>query len=303
MTEKCSNNGNRSNQQPQTGVELMKRFTTILLAVALGTCMVSLAVAKDTGNKDVLRLSNAVNDNGEWKVAVHVINDEELAALDIPLRFGQPNENIDLVRVDFAQRVSDWDFTHAQIDNQSKTVILGLISELVNMRPSADMKVSATGNTKIADLVFRVGDGVTPKISTFTTETPGHELTFIYNENVEGKLTVQSVTPEFEGNITFKEGDGAQLPTEYALSQNFPNPFNPSTSFALSLPEASDYAIRVFNITGQQVKSFSGHLEAGVHTIVWDGRNDQGSQVASGVYFYKAEASGFTETRKMMMLK
>jgi hypothetical protein len=273
------------------------------MVLALGTFLVSAAVAKDTGNRDVLRLSNAVYDNGEWKVAVHVINDEELAALDIPLRFGQPNENIDLVRVDFAERVSDWEFTHAQINNQDKTVILGLISELVSMRPNADMKVSASGNTKIADLVFKVGEGVTPNFSTFTTESPGHELTFIYNEMGDGKvLSVVSVQPEFEGTVAFSGGD-AQLPTEYALSQNFPNPFNPSTSFHLSLPEASDYTIRIYNITGQSVKSFAGHLEAGVHTIVWDGRNDQGSSVASGVYFYKAEAKGFSDTRKMMMLK
>jgi hypothetical protein len=265
--------------------------------------MVSLAVAKDTGNKDVLRLSDAVYDKGEWKVAVHVINDEELAALDIPLRFGQPNENIDLVRVDFAERVSDWDFTHAQIDNQAKTVILGLISELVNMRPAADMKVSAQGDTKIADLVFKVGEGVTPQFATFTTQSPGHELTYIYNVMEEGKVkSVETINPEFQGTVAFSNG-GANLPKEFALSQNFPNPFNPSTSFALSLPEASDYSIRVFNITGQLVKSYGGHLEAGVHTIVWDGRNDQGSSVASGVYFYKAEAKGFTETRKMMMLK
>jgi hypothetical protein len=282
----------------------MKRFTTILLVVAWGACMVSLAVAKDTGNRDILRLSDAIHENGEWKVAVHVINDEQLAALDIPLRYGQPNENIDLVRVDFAERVRDWDFTHAQIDNQAKTVILGLISELVNMRASADLKVAGAGSdSKIADLVFKVGDGVTPQFTTFTTESPGHELTFIYNEVSEGnQISVQTIQPEFENQATFK-GDGAQLPTEYALSQNFPNPFNPSTSFALSLPEASDYAVRIFNITGQLVKSFSGHLEAGVHNIVWDGRNDQGSSVASGVYFYKAEARGFTETRKMMMLK
>jgi flagellar hook capping protein FlgD len=280
----------------------MKRLTTILLAVVLGTMLVSWAQAKDTGNRDVLRLSDAVYANGEWKVAVHVINDEQLAALDIPLRFAQPNENIDLVRVDFAQRVADWDFTHAQIDNQAKTVILGLISELVNMRPNADMKVSASGDTKIADLVFKVAEGQKPSFSTFTTQSPGHELTYIYNENVEGTLQVQSVQPEFEANVSFKDG-GEQLPTEYALSQNFPNPFNPSTSFALSLPEASDFSIRIFNITGQMVKAYSGHLEAGVHNIVWDGRNEQGSSVASGVYFYKAEAGAFNETRKMMMLK
>jgi hypothetical protein len=280
----------------------MKRLTTILLALVVGALFASLAIAKDTGNKDVLRLSDAVLQNGEWKVAVHVINDEQLAALDIPIRFAQPNEPVELVRVDFADRVADWDFTHAQIDNQAKTVILGLISELVNMRPNADMKVSASGNTKIADLVFKVSDGHVPQFSTFTTQSPGHELTFIYNQEVEGKLQVQSITPEFEANADFKDG-GAALPTEYALSQNFPNPFNPSTSFALSLPEASDYSLRIFNITGQLVKSFSGHLEAGVHNITWDGRNDQGSSVASGVYFYKAEANGFAETRKMMMLK
>jgi len=280
----------------------MKRLTTILLAVVLGTMFVSLGQAKDTGNKDVLRLSDAEYVNGEWKVAVHVVNDEQLAALDIPLRFAQPNENIDLVRVDFAERVADWDFTHAQIDNQAKTVILGLISELVNMRPNADMKVSASGNTKIADLVFKVGEGQKPSFTTFSTQSPGHELTFIYNQEVEGTLQVQSVQPEFEANVDFKEG-GELLPTEYALSQNFPNPFNPSTSFAISLPEASDYSVRIFNITGQMVKSFSGHLEAGVHNIMWDGRNEQGSSVASGVYFYKAEAGSFSDTRKMMMLK
>jgi len=280
----------------------MKRFTTILLAIAVGAMLVSVASAKDTGNRDVLRLSEAVLEDGEWLVGVHVINDEALAALDIPLRYGQPGDGIELVRVDFANRVADWDFTHAQIDNQAKTVILGLISELVNMRPNADMKVSASGNTKIADLVFRVSDGFEAEFTTFTTKSPGHELTFIYNQEVEGKLQVESITPVFEASeVDFK--GGSLLPEEYALSQNFPNPFNPSTSFTLSLPEASDYSIRVFNITGQMVKSFAGHLEAGNHTITWDGSNEQGSKVASGVYFYKADANQFTETRKMMMLK
>jgi hypothetical protein len=170
------------------------------------------------------------------------------------------------------------------------------------MRPNADMKVSASGNTKIADLVFRVSDGFEAEFTTFTTKSPGHELTFIYNQEVEGKLQVESITPVFEASeIDFK--GGSLLPEEYALSQNFPNPFNPSTNFTLSLPEASDYSIRIFNITGQMVKTYAGHLEAGNHTITWDGSNEQGSKVASGVYFYKADANQFTETRKMMMLK
>lgn len=278
----------------------MKRFTTILLALTVGAMLVSVAQAKDIGSRDVLRLSDAKLENGEWLVAVHVVNDEELAALDIPIRYGQPGQAIELVRVDFAARVADWDFTHAQIDNQAKTVILGLISELVGVRANADMKVAATGNTKIADLVFKVDGDLEPQFETFTTKSPGHELTFIYNQEQDGKLTVMSFTPEFEVDVAFKS---SVLPDDYALSQNFPNPFNPTTSFTLSLPEASDYAIRIFNVAGQLVKTYDGHAEAGVHTITWDGRNNQGSSVASGVYFYKAEANGFTETRKMMMLK
>jgi hypothetical protein len=278
----------------------MKRFTTILLALAVGVSLISLAHASDVGKRDVLRLSDVVLEDGEYKVAVQVYNDEELAALDIPLRFGQPGDPIELVRVEFSDRVADWDFTHAAIDNQNKTVILGLISELMGTRQSADLKVAAEGQAKVADLVFKVDGEFDASFETFTTTRPGHELTFIYNQEVNGKPTVKAIAPDFEADVSFK---GSVLPDEYALSQNFPNPFNPTTNFTLSLPEASDYAIRIFNVAGQLVRSFDGRLEAGIHTITWEGNNNQGAKVASGVYFYKAEANGFTETRKMMMLK
>jgi hypothetical protein len=278
----------------------MKRFTTILLALAVGVSLISLAHASDVGKRDVLRLSDVVLEDGEYKVAVEVFNDEELAALDIPLRFGQPGDPIELIRVDFSDRVADWDFTHAAIDNQNKTVILGLISELMGTRQSADLKVAAEGQAKVADLVFKVDGEFDASFETFTTTRPGHELTFIYNQEVNGKPTVKAIAPDFEADVSFK---GSVLPDEYALSQNFPNPFNPTTNFTLSLPEASDYAIRIFNVAGQLVRSFDGRLEAGIHTITWEGNNNQGAKVASGVYFYKAEANGFTETRKMMMLK
>jgi hypothetical protein len=280
----------------------MKRLTTILLALAVGVLFVSQAVAKDIGKQDILRLSDAVTENGEIKVAVHVINDEALAGLDIPLRFGAPGDAIELLRVDFSDRVVDWDFTHAAIDNQEKTVILGLISELIGVRAGADLKVSASGNTKIADLVFKVDGDFEASFETFTTERPGHELTYIYNrQDADGSFEVVSLAPEFEVDVTFRAGN---LPSSFALSQNFPNPFNPSTSFTLSLPEASDYAVRVFNITGQLVKSFDGHLDAGNHVITWTGDNNQGAQVASGVYFYRAVAGTQLDvTRKMLMLK
>lgn len=90
----------------------------------------------------------------------------------------------------------------------------------------------------------------------------------------------------------------ATLPTEFALFQNYPNPFNPTTTIGFSLPVASDYSLKVYNVAGQLVRSFDGHAEAGNHSIEWDASN-----YSSGVYFYKLEADKFTETKKMVLLK
>jgi len=93
------------------------------------------------------------------------------------------------------------------------------------------------------------------------------------------------------------------LPTAYALHQNFPNPFNPSTSLAIDFPNASKYSLTIYNIAGQVVKTFAGQAEAGTHTIIWDGKDNRGSLVASGVYFYAMEAGEFNAVRKMVLMK
>lgn len=278
----------------------MKQITTIMLAVVVAALGFQSAVASDLGNRDMLRLTDTRLENGEYRVAVEVINDQELAAMDIPLRFGQPGDPIQLDRVEWAARVQDWDFTHAAIDNENKTVIIGLISELVGVRPNANLKAAAASESKVADLVFKVDGDFEADFSTFKTERPGHELTYIYNSGEGENLQVVSFTPEFEVDASFK----GTKPTVYALSQNYPNPFNPSTSFVLSLPEATDYSVRIYNVAGQLVKDFNGHASAaGNVTITWDGKNNRGAQVSSGMYFFRAEANGFEETRKMMMLK
>jgi hypothetical protein len=95
----------------------------------------------------------------------------------------------------------------------------------------------------------------------------------------------------------------ANLPTAFALHQNFPNPFNPSTELAIDVPNKADYALTIYNIAGQVVKTFSGNTEAGTLRIVWDGTNNQGGKVASGVYFYKAQVADKTAVRKMVLMK
>ncbi|MFQ5500028.1 MAG: T9SS type A sorting domain-containing protein, partial [Candidatus Zixiibacteriota bacterium] len=89
-----------------------------------------------------------------------------------------------------------------------------------------------------------------------------------------------------------------ELPTEFALNQNYPNPFNPSTTVSFSLPTASDYDLRIYNVNGQEVATFSGHAEAGIVELEWEASN-----LASGIYFYKLSADNFSDTKKMVLLK
>lgn len=94
------------------------------------------------------------------------------------------------------------------------------------------------------------------------------------------------------------------LPTGLSLKQNYPNPFNPETQIAYSLPEPSFVKLEIYNVTGQRVRTLSeGVASAGDHVILWDGTDDTGSKVASGIYLYRLTASAQVETRKMLMLK
>jgi hypothetical protein len=93
------------------------------------------------------------------------------------------------------------------------------------------------------------------------------------------------------------------LPKDYELSQNFPNPFNPRTRISLSLPGASDWSLSIYNIAGQMVKEYDGYSQAGTISVSWDGTDMNGRNVASGIYIYKASAGEFTATRKMILMK
>ncbi len=94
------------------------------------------------------------------------------------------------------------------------------------------------------------------------------------------------------------------IPTEYTLDQNFPNPFNPTTTIRFALPEAATVSLKVYNIRGQLVRTlFSGIFEAGFHDFLWDATNDNGIKVSSGVYFYEIKTREFIQVKKMLLIE
>ena len=102
---------------------------------------------------------------------------------------------------------------------------------------------------------------------------------------------------------TYAKKPGSNLPLDFALSQNYPNPFNPTTSFVLSLPTASHYQVTIYNLLGEAIRSFEGEAPAGNKVLTWDGVDNEGNPVSSGIYFYKAEAGKFVDKKKMILMR
>jgi murein tripeptide amidase MpaA len=93
-------------------------------------------------------------------------------------------------------------------------------------------------------------------------------------------------------------------PLAFTLGQNHPNPFNPSTVISYQLSVNTKTSLKIYNILGQEIRTLvSGHEAAGLHKVLWDGRDARGQLLSSGVYFYRLTAGGFTQTRKMLMIK
>jgi len=150
--------------------------------------------------------------------------------------------------------------------------------------------------------INQAGDRVLVAAAGATPSREGLPLHIVVDNNANvtlGNLMVnESSVP---GSLALK---GATLPMRCELSNNYPNPFNPVTHISFSLPTKSEVTLSVFNILGQQVKTLaSGAFEAGRHEIVWDGTNEAGEHVTSGIYLYRLEAGDFLETKKMVLLK
>ena len=94
------------------------------------------------------------------------------------------------------------------------------------------------------------------------------------------------------------------LPAKFSLNQNYPNPFNPDTFIPFDLPQGSHVKLRIFNILGQEIRTLKDEFfQTGSYAILWDGKDQRGFSVASGIYIYRLETGKFIQSRKMLLIK
>jgi hypothetical protein len=104
--------------------------------------------------------------------------------------------------------------------------------------------------------------------------------------------------------LTDVKNEPSPVPQEYTLDQNYPNPFNPTTKITYGVKSAVHVMLAIYNVLGQRVRTLADQeMAPGTYVATWDGRNDNGLQMATGVYFYRLEARSFVMTKSMMLLK
>jgi hypothetical protein len=131
---------------------------------------------------------------------------------------------------------------------------------------------------------------------------------------MEGSAWARTGAVTFNGDAGFSQAylaslvitsidENESLPNEFSLSQNFPNPFNPSTTIQYSLVKSGMVSLKVYNVVGQEVVTLvNGHQEAGSYTLTFNAK-EGGASLSNGVYFYRLDAGSFVSIKKLVFMK
>jgi flagellar hook assembly protein FlgD len=104
--------------------------------------------------------------------------------------------------------------------------------------------------------------------------------------------------------VVVKLSEGVNVPAKYALSRNYPNPFNPVTRFTVDLPRATEVEVAVYDLLGRKITSLmNGNQAAGTYNLEWDARDANGVVVPTGMYFLRVSSEEFNASQKIMLMK
>jgi len=114
--------------------------------------------------------------------------------------------------------------------------------------------------------------------------------------------SITTLVGYYDGPVSVEETEA--LPTSYGLAQNYPNPFNPTTTIEFQLPKTTNISVKIYDVLGREVRVLADQpYSAGVHRMNWDGLDNTGRKVATGMYFYRLYSKEFIAVRKCLLIK
>jgi hypothetical protein len=159
---------------------------------------------------------------------------------------------------------------------------------------------SYDGPGKILGIVLTAGSYVTTaQVSIERSSLRNSEGEEIPHSTIGAEVQIDCPTSADGG-----DQETSQNPSTYGLSQNYPNPYNPATQIAYKLPEPGVVSLKIYNIKGELVRTLVNEYKpAGDHIAIWNGKDDAGMEVASGIYLYRIQAGKFADSKKMILMK
>ena len=159
--------------------------------------------------------------------------------------------------------------------------------------------------------VVRANDGIISIASVYNSEKFNGTIALGFKiKSVNSVMNVAMVNAEVAINGVVSAANAAEgitlkaVPTTYTLGQNFPNPFNPTTTIEYSIPNNGHVSLVVYNVAGQKVRTLVNDTQsASFYKVVWDGKNDNGMTVGTGMYFYKLVSGNYSKIVKMTLMK
>lgn len=281
------------------------------LVMALVICIFAFGLvrAQDPGNQDslIVRITEVDTNVDTIYVWLWAVTDDSVFFYNCPLRFDATGDGITYDHATYFTTLLQWDDVFDSF----------LVSEdYLRMVGWGDIggddnpPLQTLGNrVHILNLLFTVDHNVAQDQYVFIDTT---------HDDVNGSLLfglvggVQSFVPSFTaGWIKFGDPEPlgvddevVDIPNDFALNQNYPNPFNPQTNLSFDLPKTQHVSLDVYNILGQHVQTLAnGTFEAGRYSYIWNGKNNNGADVPSGIYFYSLKTDEFTKTNKMMLIR
>lgn len=156
-----------------------------------------------------------------------------------------------------------------------------------------------TGHAAQNSLTQHFGLGSISMVDSIIIQWPSGKRQVLVDKAANQLITVVEANTKVE-----EENDNSATPTAYKLAQNFPNPFNPTTTICFDIPRKSHIKIVVYDSRGQQIKILVDEIKsAGSHAVMWCGKDDLGVSVASGLYMYKLHTENFESVGKMTLLR
>jgi len=219
---------------------------------------------------------------------------------DLPTAFEWVSSALDTVNISKNNTNDDYTLEWAaSTDEADGDTIDYLVYAQIGVYPSEEIYDTTVTKVNISNKEF---------LNNVFELTPGAAATVRFTVYAHDGTDSIRVTGDdrvvYVNRYEFLSTEGEGIPTEFALHENYPNPFNPSTTLRFDLPELSDVNMIIYNMLGQKVKTFNMQsTPAGYHSLTWNATNDYGDPLSAGVYLYQLKAKDFVKTRKMVLLK